>query len=92
MGGIHNQFHPAAVAAGDKQFSEERVRSTLKRISAAKGKSSQGRLESFFGPVTVKPSDKKKAAEVAAGAAKKGSKGGLGLKAGVKKGPLGKKN
>lgn len=32
----------------DKQFSEERVRSAVEKMNAAKGKASQNRLESFF--------------------------------------------
>jgi flap endonuclease-1 len=71
------------------------VRNTVKKINAAKGKASQGRLESFFGPVTVKPSaGKAKAAEAAAAAAKGkggkggGTKGGLAAKGGVKKAPI----
>lgn len=66
------------------------MRSTVKKINAAKGKASQGRLESFFGPVTVKPSEGKAKAAEAAKAAKggKGAKGGLAAKGGVKKAPI----
>jgi hypothetical protein len=32
----------------EKQFSEERVRSAVDKMNAAKGKASQNRLESFF--------------------------------------------
>lgn len=32
----------------EKQFSEERVRSAVEKMNAAKGKASQNRLESFF--------------------------------------------
>ena len=32
----------------EKQFSEERVRSAVEKMNAAKSKSSQNRLESFF--------------------------------------------
>lgn len=32
----------------DKQFSEERVRSAIEKINAARGKATQGRMESFF--------------------------------------------
>ena len=39
-----------------KQFSEDRVRNALKKLKAAKGKSSQNRLETFFGAATVKSS------------------------------------
>jgi flap endonuclease-1 len=69
------------------------VRNTVKKINAAKGKASQGRLESFFGPVTVKPAaGKAKAAEAAAAKGKggkgAGAKGGLAAKGGVKKAPI----
>jgi flap endonuclease-1 len=78
--------------AGEKGFNEDRVRNQVKKINAAKGKASQGRLESFFGPVTVKPNEKKAAKEAAAKAAAKGgkggSKGGLAAKGGVKKAPI----
>lgn len=37
----------------ERGFSEERVRSGIKRLRKAKKKGSQKRLESFFGPVTV---------------------------------------
>jgi flap endonuclease-1 len=69
----------------EKNFDETRVRNALKRISAAKGKASQGRLESFFGPVTTVKSTlgiKRKTEEKGKG------KGGLANKA--KKGKLGK--
>lgn len=36
----------------EKNFDENRVRATVKKINAAKKKGSQGRLESFFGPIT----------------------------------------
>lgn len=80
--------------AGEKGFNEDRVRNQVKKINAAKGKASQGRLESFFGPVTVKPNEKKAAKEAAAKAAKGkagkgGSKSGLAAKGGVlKKAPI----
>ena len=78
---------------GEKNFNEDRVRSTVKKINAAKGKASQGRLESFFGPVTVKQSEGKAKAAEAAKAAKggkgaKGAKGALAAKGGVKKAPI----
>jgi flap endonuclease-1 len=50
------------------------VRNTVKKINSAKGKASQGRLESFFGPVMVKPAAGK--AKAAAAAAANGQ-GGL---------------
>jgi flap endonuclease-1 len=68
-----------------KNFDETRVRNALKRIAAAKGKASQGRLESFFGPATTVKSTmglKRKAEEKS----KKGAKGA----AKAKKGKLGK--
>lgn len=68
------------------------MRNTVKKINAAKGKASQGRLESFFGPVTVKPSAGKAKAAAAAAAAKGGkggaAKGGIAAKGGVKKAPI----
>eukprot|EP01025_Chloroclados_australasicus_P065728 TRINITY_DN8959_c0_g1_i1.p3 TRINITY_DN8959_c0_g1~~TRINITY_DN8959_c0_g1_i1.p3 ORF type:complete len:159 (-),score=27.03 TRINITY_DN8959_c0_g1_i1:502-978(-) len=43
----------------EKQFSEERVRSTVDKVIAARGKSTQNRLESFFKPVASnKPAPK----------------------------------
>lgn len=39
---------------GEKGFAEDRVRKAVERINAAKHKASQGRLESFFGPVKVR--------------------------------------
>lgn len=79
---------------GEKGFNEDRVRNQVKKINSAKGKASQGRLESFFGPVTVKPNEKKAAKEAAAKAAAKGkgskggSKGAMAAKGGVKKAPI----
>ena len=77
-----------AFLAGEKGFDEARVRAAAKRITASKGKSAQGRLESFFGPTTIKSSDtgKRKEPEPA-----KGGKGGGGAKGGpaMKKGKLG---
>jgi flap endonuclease-1 len=43
----------------DKQFAAERVNKAIERMQKCKGKNSQGRLESFFGPTTIKPSEKK---------------------------------
>jgi flap endonuclease-1 len=37
----------------DKQFSEERVRSAIDRMNAARSKSTQGRLETFFKVWTI---------------------------------------
>ncbi len=61
----------------EKNFDEARVRAALKRIEAARGKASQGRLESFFGPAkTIKSSlgMKRKSEETGK---KKGGKGSL---------------
>ena len=45
----------------DKQFAEERINKAIERLQKCKGKNSQVRLESFFGPSTVIPSSKKMA-------------------------------
>jgi flap endonuclease-1 len=45
----------------EKQFDEGRVRKAIERLQKCKGKNSQNRLESFFGPVTIKPAEKKHA-------------------------------
>ena len=68
-----------AVLVGEKQFSEDRVRNTLKKLKAAKGKSSQNRLEPFFGAATVKSSTVGKRKEPEKG------KGGKNGKVGGKK-------
>ena len=44
----------------EKQFDEGRVRKAIERLQKCKGKNSQGRLESFFGPSTMHHSSKKK--------------------------------
>lgn len=68
----------------EKSFNEERIRKAIERINAAKSKSNQGRLESFFGPSkTVTSTTGKRPAVAAAGskqAAKKGKAGGVGKK------------
>ncbi|CAG9466866.1 unnamed protein product [Pedinophyceae sp. YPF-701] len=66
---------------GEKNFSEDRVRNGVKKIRESKGKGSQGRLDSFFGAVTVKKSDtgKRKAEQLQASKGKKG-RGGLASK------------
>lgn len=66
----------------EKNFSEDRVRKTAEKLKAARGKSTQGRLESFFGPVSVKPSTKRKEAPTKgkAAAAKRGKLGPVGKK------------
>lgn len=70
---------------GDRQFSEDRVRSGAKKLQKARGTSTQGRLDSFFKvlpstPSTTpkrKPDDKKllgsanKKAKTSFGSAKK---------------------
>jgi flap endonuclease-1 len=45
----------------EKQFDEGRVKKAIERLQKCKGKNSQNRLESFFGPVTVKPAEKRHA-------------------------------
>jgi hypothetical protein len=97
---VHHRTHISAAALcscpGEKGFNEDRVRNQVKKINASKGKASQGRLESFFGPVTVKPNEKKAAKEAEAKAAAKAAKGkggkggkdGLAAKGGVKKAPI----
>lgn len=72
----------------EKTFAEDRIRKAIDRIHAAKGKATQGRLESFFGPSKVVSSTsgaKRKEPPPAAGkkgggAAKKGKLGGMGGK------------
>ena len=63
----------------EKAFSEDRVRKALARVESSKSKASQGRLESFFGPSTVKSSSvgaKRKDEGKKGGAAKPGPKRG----------------
>lgn len=43
----------------EKQFAEARVNTAIERLQKCKGKNTQNRLESFFGPVVVKHSEKK---------------------------------
>ena len=68
----------------EKSFNEQRVRNAVERITAAKGKSTQGRLESFFGPVKTVTSGtgqkRKEEPKGKKGANKKGKLGGLGKK------------
>ena len=45
-----------AFLVGEKSFNEDRVRNTLKKLKAARGKSSQNRLETFFGAAVIKSS------------------------------------
>ncbi|CAD7697130.1 unnamed protein product [Ostreobium quekettii] len=67
---------------GEKSFSEDRIRKTIGKLKAAHGRSTQGRLESFFGPVTVKPATKRKEPPTkgTAKAVKKGKLGAVGKK------------
>eukprot|EP01026_Neomeris_dumetosa_P043434 TRINITY_DN3641_c0_g1_i7.p1 TRINITY_DN3641_c0_g1~~TRINITY_DN3641_c0_g1_i7.p1 ORF type:complete len:384 (+),score=56.60 TRINITY_DN3641_c0_g1_i7:51-1202(+) len=44
----------------EKSFNEDRVRKTVERIKSARGKSSQQRLENFFGAITVKKGSSKR--------------------------------
>lgn len=65
----------------DKQFSEDRVVKGIERLQKCKGKSSQNRLETFFGAPTIKPSDKKRNAPPGKpGKAGKAGKGGAAAK------------
>ncbi|MEW5307570.1 MAG: hypothetical protein WDW36_009958 [Sanguina aurantia] len=69
-----NEEELVAFLVHEKQFSEDRVRKAVAKIVGAKGKSSQGRLENFFGPVKVTVNEKKVAAEAAALKAAKAEK------------------
>jgi len=72
-----------AFLVGEKNFNEDRVRKQIQKMAATKGKSAQGRLESFFGAVTTKHSTtgKRKEPEVKGKAgAKKAKIGGVGKK------------
>ena len=73
-----------------KSFNEQRVRNAVDRINAAKSKSAQGRLESFFGPAKIVSSTvgKRKDEAGAAGGGGKKAKGPAGAPA-MKKGKLG---
>ena len=46
----------------EKQFAEERVLKAIERLQKCKSKSSQNRLESFFGPSTIVSHKKKEVA------------------------------
>jgi flap endonuclease-1 len=66
----------------DKQFGEERVNKAIERLKACKGKNTQNRLESFFGPSTIVHKEKRKEPDVKG----KGKGKGKGLSAnGAKK-------
>jgi flap endonuclease-1 len=80
---------------GEKTFNEERVRKSVEKIRASKGKANQNRLESFFGAGTVthstlgkRPVDDKAKGKGKAGAAGGAKKpkgvGGVGGKGGAK--------
>jgi flap endonuclease-1 len=56
----------------EKQFAEERITKAIERMQKCKGKSNQGRLESFFGAPTIKHSDKSKSVTAGKGKAKAG--------------------
>ena len=66
-----------AFLVGEKSFNEDRVRNTLKKLKAARGKSSQNILETFFGAAVIKSSTvgKRKEPEKGKGG-KNGSVGG----------------
>ena len=74
----------------EKSFNEERVRRQLAKLKAAKAKSSQNRLESFFGATTVVSSTIGKRKEPEGKGKGKGSKAALGT-AGKKSKGVGKK-
>ena len=78
-----------AYLCGEHGFNEDRIRKALERIRKAKemGKGAQGRLESFFGPPKIVPSDTKKRMDAMPKA--KGVKGGV--KKGGKLGGVGRK-
>jgi len=44
-----------AFLVGEKQFSESRIMSALKRIKKGEEKRSQGRIDSFFGAAVKRP-------------------------------------
>jgi flap endonuclease-1 len=52
-----------AYLVGEKNFNEERVRSTVKRMKKARGQKAQGRLDAFFTVLPKDPAALKKAAE-----------------------------
>ena len=80
-----------AFLCGEKSFNEDRVRKTLAKLKATKGKNSQNRLETFFGAATVKSSTvgKRKEPDGAnggkGGKGVKGAAGGAGGAGGAKK-------
>lgn len=91
----HPPIHPLSTQflVGEKTFNEDRVRKSVEKIRASKGKANQNRLESFFGAGTITHStlgkrpvdDKAKGkgkAGAAAGAKKPKGVGGVGGKGG----------
>ena len=65
----------------EKQFGEERVNKAIERLQKCKGKNSQVRLESFFGPSTIVPNANKLQSKVLGkGKGKMGGKGGAPAK------------
>lgn len=69
-----------AFLCGEKSFNEIRVRNALAKLKAAKGKSSQNRLETFFGAATMKSSTVGKRKEPEKGKGAKGKGGADGGK------------
>ncbi|XP_078036649.1 flap structure-specific endonuclease 1 [Augochlora pura] len=64
---------------GDKQFSEDRVRSGAKKLHKARNTSTQGRLDTFFKVLpNSNPNSAKRKVEETKGAAKKAKKGATG--------------
>jgi len=59
----------------EKNFSEERIRSGIKKLIKGRGSSTQGRIDSFFS-VKSQPAIKRKPEEELKQSGKKGSKGG----------------
>ncbi|KAJ9526969.1 hypothetical protein QJQ45_025326 [Haematococcus lacustris] len=81
-----------AFLVGEKNFSEDRVRKTVAKIKASKGKANQGRMENFFAVQPKTPTDAKSASKTAADG-KKGSTPGSKRKDGgsASSGPAAKK-
>ncbi|KAJ9525581.1 hypothetical protein QJQ45_003311 [Haematococcus lacustris] len=81
-----------AFLVGEKNFSEDRVRKTVAKIKASKGKANQGRMENFFAVQPKTPTDAKSASKTAADG-KKGSTPGSKRKDGgsAASGPAAKK-
>ncbi|WAR12859.1 FEN1-like protein [Mya arenaria] len=60
-----------------KQFSEDRIRNGIKKLTKARSGSTQGRLDGFFTVISSSPATGKRKAEDAKGSAKKKAKGGF---------------